>query len=133
VNRPSDDIVNEAYERFNRGDFDGWLEFLDPDVELREEYLAPDTGVYRGHEGVRRWLASGGEAIGDVRFERRRTVAESEDTTVAEMIVSGRGRGSGADFRSRMFHVQRWRDGRIVMVAACGTEDEALRIAGLSR
>ena len=43
MNHPSDDIVNEAYERFNRGDFDGWLEFLDPDVELREEYLAPEV------------------------------------------------------------------------------------------
>ena len=66
MNRPSDDVVNEAYERFNRGDFDGWLEFLDPDVELREEYLAPDTGVYRGHEGVRRWLASGGGACSSI-------------------------------------------------------------------
>jgi ketosteroid isomerase-like protein len=133
MNRPDDDAIREGYERFNRGDFDGWLEFLDPEVELREEYLAPDAGVYHGHAGVRQWLASGGQAIGGVQFEIDRFVAATPDDTVVEVIASGRGVESGAEFRTRLFHLMRWRDERIVLLASYGAEDEALRAAGLSR
>ena len=123
----------EGYERFNRGDFDGWLEFLDPEVELREEYLAPDAGTYHGHTGVRQWLARSGQAIGDVRFEIARVVADTRDGTVVEVIVSGRGVGSGADFRTRLFHVMRWQNERIILLASYAAEHEALQAAGLSQ
>ena len=133
MNRPNDDAIREGYERFNRGYFDGWLEFLDPEVELREEYLAPDAGVHHGHAGVRQWLVSGGQAIGGVQFEIGRFVADTPNATVVEVIASGRGVESGAAFRTRLFHLMRWRNNRIVLLASYGEEDEALEAAGLSR
>ena len=122
MNRPNDDAIREGYERFNRGYFDGWL-----------EYLAPDAGVYHGHAGVRQWLVSGGQAIGGVQFEIGRFVADTPDATVVEVIASGRGVESGAAFRTRLFHLMRWRNDRIVLLASYGEEDEALEAAGLSR
>jgi len=132
VSAPTDEDLREGYERFSQGDFDGWMEFLDPDIELHEAYLAPDAGVYHGHAGVRKWLATGGQAIGGVRFELQRRVADTEDTVVVEVSASGHGLQSGADFHNRLFHVTRWRDGKIVFLASYGDEDEALRAAGLA-
>jgi ketosteroid isomerase-like protein len=69
MSRENVELLRLGYEAFNRGDFEGWLGALDPDVELDERYIAPDAAVYRGHDGVRRWLPEGSEAIGSPSFE----------------------------------------------------------------
>lgn len=41
----SEEIVQklrEAYKAFNRGDFDGFLRYMDPEVEVNPGVMAPD-------------------------------------------------------------------------------------------
>jgi hypothetical protein len=48
------EIVRRAGEAWQRGGIDAMLEFLDPGVEWRVRPDLPESGTYRGHEGVRR-------------------------------------------------------------------------------
>src|SRR5262245_62636227 len=95
------ELVRRAYDAFNRGDFEGWLAALDPDVEWDERYIAPDAAVYRGHDGVRRWARKGSAAIGSPSFEMLRWFARG-DVVVTEVIVHARGVASGAETTARL-------------------------------
>ena len=52
------EIVREAHRAFNAGDLDRFAEFWHPECEYRpglEGAFEGAGGVYRGHEGIRRW------------------------------------------------------------------------------
>lgn len=51
------EIIRAGVAALNRGDVDGLEETLDPGVELVPLRAVLDGTVYRGHEGMRRWLA----------------------------------------------------------------------------
>jgi ketosteroid isomerase-like protein len=125
------ELVREGYEAFNRGDFEGWLAVLDPDVELDERYLAPDAAVYRGHDGVRRWRQAGSAAIGSPSFEVLRWFARG-DAVVTEVAVHVRGVASGAEATARLAHAIRIRNHKANYVASFPTVDGALAAVGLS-
>lgn len=48
--------LRHAYERLSREDIDGFLTVIHDDVVWTEQVL-PDKKVYRGHDGVRQWIA----------------------------------------------------------------------------
>jgi ketosteroid isomerase-like protein len=124
------EIVRRGYEAFNRGDFEGWLAVLDPDVELDERYIAPDAAIYRGHAGVRRWLQTGADAIGSPSFEVLRWFA-CGGVVVTEVGFRGHGVASGAETTARLAHAIRIRNQKIAYVASFPTVDEALEAVGL--
>src|SRR2546423_1202424 len=95
------EIVRQGYEAVGRGDFEGWVTGLDPDVELDERYIAPDAAVYRGHDGVRRWWQQSSEAIESPSFEVLRWFARG-DGVATEVIVRARGVGSRAEITARL-------------------------------
>ena len=49
--------IREGIAALNRGDADGIASMLDPEVELVPLRAVLDGSVYRGHDGMRRWLA----------------------------------------------------------------------------
>jgi ketosteroid isomerase-like protein len=49
-------MIREGIAALNRGDVEDMLATLDPDVELVPLRGALDGSVYRGHDGMRRWL-----------------------------------------------------------------------------
>ena len=51
----------------SREDIAGLLLLVDPEIELHENVLAPDAAVYRGPEGLRKWLETSAEAFADFR------------------------------------------------------------------
>jgi ketosteroid isomerase-like protein len=50
------ETIRAGIAALNRGDVDGLAATLDPDVELIPLKAVLDGTVYRGHEGMRRWL-----------------------------------------------------------------------------
>jgi uncharacterized protein len=50
------ETVRRLFPAFNRRDIDALLEPLDPHVEWVPIMAALEGRVYRGHEGVRRWI-----------------------------------------------------------------------------
>jgi ketosteroid isomerase-like protein len=125
------EIVRQGYEAFGRGDFEGWVAGLDPDVELDERYIAPDAAVYRGHDGVRRWWQQGADAIESPSFEVLQWFARG-DAVVTEVIVRVRGVGSGAETTARLAHAIRFRGQKVSYIASFPTIEEALEAVGLS-
>jgi ketosteroid isomerase-like protein len=125
------EIVRRGYELVSREDFAGLLELVDPEIELHENVLAPDAAVYRGPEGLRKWLETSAEPFADFRFEPKRFI-ESGDWVLAPIHASGRGRESGAPFTADYVTVFKFRQGKVVFVASYADLSEALEAAGLS-
>jgi uncharacterized protein len=112
-----------AYERFNRtGEF-GW-ELLDPDVEWNAFSFAP-VAEYRGHAGVRQWLADVSGMFEGLRVEPEEFV-DRGDRVVVVSTMRGRGRGSGVDSDQTLVSLWTFRDGRVIRHDSFTDREEAL-------
>jgi ketosteroid isomerase-like protein len=121
-------LVRSGYEALNRRDFDGWMQQLDPDVEVHELAEAPEPAVYRRPEGVRRWLAQQEEIFEEFSIEPTELVV-SGDVVLATVVLRGRGRGSSAPVTIELFHVLKMRDGRVLRVRGFLDEADARQAA----
>ena len=127
------EVVREAFEAFNRGDFDAALERMHPAIEWQALDAFPDAGTYRGRDEVRHfWRALAGHlswfslALGGVRTSRRAPRPR-------HLPSRGEGAGSGAGVESpTVFQLGEIRDGQVTWVGMFSTESEALEAAGLS-
>jgi len=130
------EIVRQAYDAWNRGDFDQMLEFADPEIEFRPASVSgvariPGVDpVYHRPEGVRRFwetfidpweqitveveeLRDGGDCV--VAIARFRAVARD---------------GLKVDLPS--MHVLTFRGSRVIRFEVFADRVEALEAAGLS-
>jgi ketosteroid isomerase-like protein len=124
------ELVQRAYDLLNAGDIEGLLSMLSPDIELDERYLAPDAAIYRGHDGVRRWLRRGSDAIEEPHFEVLRWF-HGGDAVVTDVTVRVRGAGSGLETGARLARAIRVSDGKATYVASFPSVEQALEAAGL--
>jgi ketosteroid isomerase-like protein/GNAT superfamily N-acetyltransferase len=122
-------LTRRVYEALNAGDTTAFLELLDPDVVLREGFLAPDAAEYHGHAGVREWLARSTEAMEDYRFEPSLVMVVG-DTAVIPVRMTARGSGSGAQVSADLVHIGQARDGKITQLSAHPDLQSALAAAG---
>ena len=122
-------LLREAYERVSRRDLDGFLTLVHEDVVWTEQML-PETKVFHGHRGVRQWFDLVTQAVtwGTLEFV---SLEESGDDVVSEVLVRTQGIGSGVDVTATVFHVIRFRDGKIAEITALPDRDDARRAAGL--
>ena len=51
------ELVREGFARWNEGDYDFFFNSTAPDVELLSRFGSLTGEPYRGHRGVREWLA----------------------------------------------------------------------------
>jgi ketosteroid isomerase-like protein len=123
-------LLRDAFERVSRGDVDGFLTVIHPDVEWTEQILPEATKVYRGHDGVRQWISDVTEAFTWGTFELV-ALEQSGDRAVTEVVLDTTGSASGAAVHATVFHAIRFRDGKIATITALLDRDEARRAAGL--
>jgi hypothetical protein len=125
------EIVRRGYEAMNKREFARMSEFLHPDVEvdLSRNSLNPD--IYRGYEGFERLAGVVEDVWEDFRIEVHDLV-DGGDRVVAEITISGTGRGSGVEAEMRIFNVWTLRDGKVIrLVGGYRERAEALEAAGL--
>lgn len=107
------DVVTQAYQAFKRQDPDGLIALADPDIEFGGSAAAPD-GLYRGHDGIRKYLADIEGAFGhewDAEVER---IAEAGDNRVVLIArVFGPGKG-GLPLDLRLAHIWELKDGKLL-------------------
>jgi ketosteroid isomerase-like protein len=121
-------IARRAYEHLERtGEF--LWDVIDPEVEVHDPPLGPDSQIYRGHEGLRLALANIQQAFDDPRFEAEE-FRDAGDDVVVFVRMRARGKESGAEVEARIAHLWTMRDGKGVRVRVLG-RDEALEAAGL--
>jgi ketosteroid isomerase-like protein len=125
------ELIQRAFDAFNRRDLGGFLSLMDPEVEFTPfERAIEGLGPYRGHDGVRAWWDEAFETLPNFRVEPR-DIRALDDATVTHGRLRGEGAASGAAFDRDLWHVARWRSGKQVWWAAFETEADALEASGL--
>ena len=128
------EIVRRVYEAVARGKAETVHELYDPEVEWDTTRLASEglaTGLYRGHEGIRRWFRAWNEAWVESDFHLEELIEAGEDV-VSVVSRRGRGRVSGVEVQSPGAVLWTIRNGKVARVVLFPTRDEALEAVGLS-
>ena len=100
----------------------------------RSSGVAPiriERATYRGHEGVRRYLATVEEEFEEIRIEPVELIDAGEQV-VSAVRISGRGKASGAPVELTLISVSSLRDGMAYRIRNYPDMAAALEAAGLS-
>jgi|SRR6478672_11121826 len=121
-----------ATDALEHGDFDDALieELVDPDVVF-EPLRAPVSGTYRGHEGVRQFIADTAASFDAYRFDRS-DIRDLGDRVLAIGTLHIRAAQGGPETDVPTAGIATYRDGRLVHWKDFGDRDKALEAAGLS-
>ena len=122
------DVVRRSLEAFNRRDTSLLFELVDPDVEWVPLKAVLDGDVYRGHDGIRRYLTDVDEDIAGMQVRLEEIVEVGENVVLYGAIV-GKGQGSGMDLELPIGWVLRVRDGRVAYLRAYAERADALKAA----
>jgi ketosteroid isomerase-like protein len=127
------EIVRSVYEAAARRDTEAVLALYDPEVELDNSALQVvgwGGGVYRGHEGVRRFFREWHEAWDSVDYDFDELIEAPGEHVVAVVTRHARGRASGAEVTLDLALLWTIRDERVVRVVWFSSREEALAAAG---
>ena len=116
-------IAQHAYAALSRGDLDGFLEHVDPEVEFSSLIAEAEGRAYHGHDGVRQWWSSVADFLGGLRFELVGYHDLAEDRGYAELVVVGT--VSEVEVPQRMWQAIRIRGERAIWWRTCRSEEEA--------
>jgi ketosteroid isomerase-like protein len=115
---------------YNRRDFDAALRFFDPDIEWVLPALQRSDSC-RGREQVRRFFEGLDETFDELRLDPQEFV-DAGDRVAVRLRYYGRGKGSGAELDTEMYHqVTTFRDGMMVRIEYFTSWPQALEAAGV--
>jgi ketosteroid isomerase-like protein len=118
------EVLERMFAAFEQGDVEAALEFIDRDfVAVVGPELSAEPDVYRGHEGVRRYIA-GFEGMEDVLLTPERFI-EAGGRVLVPTVLSGRGASSGIEVEQHVVQVWTVRDRKAVRVEAFPDLDSA--------
>jgi ketosteroid isomerase-like protein len=119
------ELMHRMLAAFNGDDVEGVLATFDEDCTITEPPEMPDTPRegFRGHEGVRAWMANL-RGVGGIEFAAKSADATG-DVVISEWMARGLGQASGAPIAWTTFIVLRVRGGRIARAQAFLSEAEA--------
>ena len=107
------EAIRGVYELWGEGDFRGGVDLFDPEVEFVLAAEFPDTGTYRGPQGIAGYMRHFLEP-----WERITIAAEeltdAGDAVIASVLQAGVGAGSGIPTEFRYFQTWTFRDGRVI-------------------
>jgi uncharacterized protein len=126
------EMVKRGYEAFNRGDIEGSLTVLHPEI-VWHTYIVPGPGggTYHGHDGVRELWADARRIFGEFKNVPEE-LFDGGDQVVAFVRVEGVGKESGVAVQARIAHLHTFRDGKVCRVQSFADRDEALRAGGMT-
>jgi ketosteroid isomerase-like protein len=125
------EALRSGYEALSERDVEGWLEGFDRDAELHELADIPDSAVYRGHDGLRRWAAGALELAGQWTWTPEEFVSAPNGRMMVRVRFQARGSGSGTPVEQTVFHVFELRDAKVIVIRGFLDHAEAVEAAGL--
>jgi ketosteroid isomerase-like protein len=132
VSKEDVEIVRQAYECVNRGDWERMAELVDPDVEQHGTVGGLEEGNFaRGLNEIRELYAADEEAWDEYRIEPEQLI-DAGDKVVVFQREYQRGKTSGMELVSETAAIVDLRGGRIVRMQGYVNRDKALKAAGLS-
>jgi ketosteroid isomerase-like protein len=127
------EVLRRAWAAIGRRDIPAILECLDPEIEAIPLGAAMEGRVYRGHEGVVKWLEEEMWAT----YETFEAYPDEIEEIGGRLLAFGHwiacGRESGVELDVAASWVVTLRDGKIVRWQTYTDRDEALADAGLKR
>jgi ketosteroid isomerase-like protein len=106
--------MRAVYDVFNRRDFDGLADLLDPEVVFEEAEPRGERQRTRvGRDRLLEYLSSWWDAWETVDWEVYEA-REQGGRVLTLCNVRGRPRGTEVDIERRMAHISRFRDGRML-------------------
>jgi ketosteroid isomerase-like protein len=129
MSRENVDVLSRGYAAVNRGDIDGLLMSVHPDVEFTSLIAEAEGETFKGHDGVRRWWEQVVIPLGGLHGELEE-VRDLGDAVLTR--VAGTYRPSGVEVHQTVWNVVHFRDGKATRWDFFRTEEEALDAVGLS-
>jgi ketosteroid isomerase-like protein len=128
VSEQNVEIVRRSMEAFARADLDAFLAAHYPDTEWRTAADEPNAQTYRGHDGIRRFVAEISEAWAGrfndtIEFE---DFIDLGDWVVVPWTARLTGRSSGIEVEVNETYAVLVEDGLIRCVHEYRTRDEAV-------
>jgi ketosteroid isomerase-like protein len=122
--------IRRGIDAYNAGDVEGVIEMTDPEAILVPVRSLLEGGEYRGHDGVRRFMADMEEdwAEREVEVEELRELDDG-------VLVLGSFRavgGSGTEVRYPVAWHSQMRNGKLVRLTAYSDQETAFRDLGLA-
>jgi hypothetical protein len=125
------EIVRGAYAALAEQGVEAMLAFTDPQFETTTPpSLASEPDTYRGHEGVRRYFGSFGDALEGVYFVGQEFTAVG-DKVLVDTKMHARGRTTGIEAEQRAFLVFTLRDGLVKRVETFAEQGQAIEAAAV--
>jgi ketosteroid isomerase-like protein len=121
--------VRELNAAFNARDIATMKSGCDPEVEIHS-YLQFRGGAYRGHQGLREWLADVEDAFEGFESEIEEIVAVGDERVWDHCVIRTRGAASGASIDREIWHVTTFREGKVVRWESYFDEQSANAAAG---
>jgi len=123
------ELVRSAIEALNGRDMERLLELLDPDVELVTVKAVFEGTEYRGHDGLRRYLADMSEDWERFSYELDSLTPVGDGLVLVTGRMHARGRETGTEVESPGAWLNEVRDGVVVSVHFYADADAALAAA----
>lgn len=127
------ELAREVLDALSERDLPRLLGFADPDVEWHSFFAGLGAGgVYRGHEGTRRYVSDLDEAWEIVRADVDDGFGVGDVTLLAGRLHY-RGKGSGAETETPAGWMLKFRDGKLIRFRAFREPEAVLEAAGLAQ
>ncbi len=124
------DKTKDFIAAYNRRDFDAAVEWFDPEVEWVLPALQRADSC-RGPDEIKRFWEGLDETFDELRLDPQEAV-DAGDRVAIRLRFYGRGKGSGAELDTEMYHqVTTFRDGTMVRIEYFTDWAQALEAAGL--
>jgi len=123
-------VIERAYEALSQLDAEAVVSLCEPDVEFRSAIAEADDVTYRGHDGVRDFIASLAEVFEWIRAEALDVIGEGDRAVVCNRFRAC-GRRSGVEVDQRFFQALRFRDGNVLWWGSFPSKADALKAVGL--
>jgi ketosteroid isomerase-like protein len=128
------EAFRRGLEAGNRGDIDGLLAELHPEIEWHSAMhvlIGGEETVFRGHDGVRRMIGDLYETFAEVRFD----ISEYRDLGDGVLAIGRqhvRGQASGIESEAPIAFVTKVRDGKTIWLRAYRDREGLLEAGALS-
>lgn len=123
------EIVRAAFEAWNRGDHEAWVEAFDESAEFYPLRAQLEGRPYHGRDGARRFIGELEEDWEEVRFEVEE-ILDLGELGVGSGRFKARGRASGVELDVPLGWIGEVRDRKIVYARFFSDPAEARKAAG---
>ena len=127
------EVLESYIDAFNRRDAEKLRELSTGDSEFHSAFVSGEgAGVYRGYEGILRYLSDVDDAFEEWHAEDSRFSEGDAGRVLHRYRIVGKGRGSGIPVDAQIAIVWTLQDGNVKHGKVYLDQAEAARIAGVA-